>query len=534
MAEPERRYCRVALWLETVSIFRAPAHLYRLSRIAATMARSGGLAVFRERLGLRGWRNGLAKIVEFILKPFGIRGNPDMPPVARALNALGPAEVKFGQMMATRPDVVGLEMAQELRQLQDNVPAFDEDLARATVERELGESIRDSFTDFGPPIAAASIAQVHRATTSDGDDVAVKILRPGVEADFMRDIDAFSFVAKVVEKFVPNTRRLKPVAVYEHFAETTRIELDLRLEAAAASEFRENTVEDDGFRVPVIDWQRSSQRVLTMEWIDGIPIGDIAALEAAGVERKDLAKRMIQSFLLHALRDGFFHADMHQGNLCVDNSHRIVALDFGIMGRLDMLTRRFYAEILLSFLRRDYQRAAEIHREAGYLPPDQPVDSFAQALRSVAEPIFGLGATKVSMARLLGQLFTVTETFGMETQTQLILLQKTMVMVEGVARDLDPNVNMWSAAQPIVEQWVRQNLGPEAVLRDLTSAVATLSRLGPRLPKAAERLVTLADAPDREKTLNVRMQTTNKTALVMAALGGGIVGAVIISLIFQI
>jgi len=530
MAEPERRHRCAAFRLEAVSILRAPAHLIRLARIAATMARSGGLAVFRERLGLRGWRNGLAKVVEFILKPFGIRGDPEMEPVARALNALGPAEVKFGQMMSTRPDVVGLEMAQELRQLQDNVPAFDEDIARATVEKELGESIEDSFTEFGPPIAAASIAQVHKAVTIEGTDVAVKILRPGVEADFMRDIDAFSFVAKVVEKFVPNTRRLKPVAVYEHFAETTRIELDLRLEAAAASEFRENTVEDEGFRVPVIDWQRSSQRVLTMEWIDGIPIGDIDALKAADVELKELAERVIQSFLLHALRDGFFHADLHHGNLRVDDDHRIVALDFGIMGRLDMMTRRFYAEILLSFLRRDYLRAAEIHREAGYLPSDQPVDSFAQALRSVAEPIFGLGATKVSMARLLGQLFTVTETFGMETQTQLILLQKTMVMVEGVARDLDPDVNMWSAAQPIVEQWVRQNLGPEAVLRDLTATVTTLSRLGPRLPKAAERLVTLADAPDRERTVNVRMKTTSKAALVVTAIGGGIVGALIVVL----
>jgi len=513
-----------------MSILRAPAHLYRLSRIAATMARCGGLAVFRERLGLSGWRNGLAKALETILKPFGMRGNPDMPPIARALNALGPAEVKFGQMMATRPDVVGLEMAQELRQLQDSVPAFDDGIARATVEQELGETIDETFRTFGPSIAAASIAQVHKAETLEGEEVAVKILRPGVEASFMRDIDAFSFVAKVVEKSMPNTRRLKPVAVYEHFAETTRIELDLRLEAAAASEFRENTVEDGGFRVPVIDWQRSSQRVMTMEWIEGTPIADIDALLAKGVDLKVLAQRVIQSFLLHALRDGFFHADMHQGNLIVDNDHRIVALDFGIMGRLDMMTRRFYAEILLAFLKRDYMRAALIHQEAGYLPPDQPVDSFAQALRSVAEPIFGLGATKVSMARLLGQLFTVTETFGMETQTQLILLQKTMVMVEGVARDLDPDVNMWSAAQPIVEQWVRQNLGPEAVLRDLQTTISTLSRLGPRLPKAAERLVALADTPEREQTVNVRMKTSSKTSLFITAIAGGTVGALLMLL----
>ena len=513
-----------------MTLLRAPAHLYRLARIFATMARSGGLAVFRERLGLRGWQNAAAKSIEFLLKPFGMRGDPKMPPIARALNALGPAEVKFGQMMATRPDVVGLEMAQELRQLQDNVPAFDESIARESVEGELGVKIDDIFDHFGPPIAAASIAQVHKAQTTEGTEVAVKVLRPGVEASFMRDIDAFSFVAKVVEKLIPNTRRLKPVAVYEHFAETTRIELDLRLEAAAASEFRENTAEDQGFRVPVIDWQRSSQRIMTMEWIEGTPIGDVAALEAKGIDRKALALRVIQSFLLHALRDGFFHADMHQGNLLVDDKERIVALDFGIMGRLDVMTRRFYAEILLSFLRRDYMRAAMIHQEAGYLPPDQPVDSFAQALRSVAEPIFGLGATKVSMARLLGQLFTVTETFGMETQTQLILLQKTMVMVEGVARDLDPDVNMWSAAQPVVEEWVRKNIGPEAVLRDLQTTLATLSRLGPRLPKAAERLVALADAPEREQTVNVRMKAPSKTSLLITAIAGGTVGALLMLL----
>lgn len=512
-----------------MSLLRAPTHLFRLARIAATMARSGAFSQFRSRLRLRGWQDGLARVLEAVLKPFGMRGDPSMPPLPRALNALGPAEVKFGQMMSTRPDVVGLEMARELRQLQDNVPPFAEDVARQTVERELGQPIESGFSAFGPPIAAASIAQVHKAVTTEETPVAVKILRPGVEADFMRDIAAFRFVARVVEKLLPSTRRLKPVAVYEHFAETTRIELDLRLEAAAASEFRENTVEDEGFRVPVIDWQRSSQRVLTMEWIDGTAIGDLEALEARGVDRIALAQRVIQSFLRHALRDGFFHADMHQGNLRVDADQRIVALDFGIMGRLDMMTRRFYAEILLAFLRRDYMRAAIIHREAGYLPENQSVEAFAQALRSVAEPIFGLGATRVSMARLLGQLFAVTETFGMETQTQLILLQKTMVMVEGVARDLDPDVNMWSAAQPVVEQWVRGNLGPEAVARDLKTTVETLSRLGPRLPRVAERVVALTDAPDRPKTV-VRERTSGRM-LVFVAVLGGFVGGLVASLL---
>ena len=509
-----------------MSFLSAPGHLYRLTRIAATLARSGGLGVVRKRLGLEGLRGWLLRAASAVLSPFGLRGNPDLPPVARALTALGPAEVKFGQMLATRPDVVGIEMARELRVLQDHVPPFDAELARGIVVRELEQPVERLFPRFGPPVAAASIAQVHKGETPDGRAVAVKILRPGVEEAFLRDIAAFRFVAGVVERLLPSSRRLKPVAVYEHFAETTRIELDLRLEAAAASEFRENTVEDEGFRVPKVDWARSSQRVLTTEWIDGTPIGDVETLREAGHDMPGLALRVIQSFLGHALRDGFFHADMHQGNLRVDAQGRIVALDFGIMGRLDPMTRRFYAEILLAFLRRDYMRAARVHREAGYLPENQSVDAFAQALRSVAEPIFGLGAANISMARLLGQLFTVTETFGMETQTQLILLQKTMVMVEGVARDLDPDVNMWDAAKPVVEGWMRSNLGPEAVLRDLRRTAETLARLGPRLPAAAERLIALTDAADRPEPVVVKARAGSRSLLLAAALGGA-VGALV-------
>ncbi len=516
-----------------MSILNVPGYLLRLARIGGTMARSGAIARIRAHPAVGGLTGGALAVISVVLWPFGKSGDPDMEPMARAFTALGPAEVKLGQMLSTRPDVVGPEVSAELRQLQDRVPPFPDAEAQRMVVEELGQPLDELFARFDPAIAAASIAQVHKAVTPEGKTMAVKVLRPGIERDFLRDIQAFKFVARVVEAVLPTSRRLKPIAVYEHFEETTRIELDLRLEAAAASEFRANTEDDPYFRVPEIDWERSSQRVMTLDWIDGMPISDREALVDAGVDVIALGERVIQSFLKHALQDGLFHADMHQGNLLVDRDGRIVALDFGIMGRLDPLTRRFYADILLSFLRRDYYRAAQVHREAGYLPPDQPLDTFAQALRSVAEPIFGLGARNISMARLLGQLFTVTERFGMETQTQLILLQKTMVMVEGVARDLNPDVNMWTAARPVVEEYVRRNLGPEGMARDLKETVKVLSGLGPRLPMAAEKLVMLLDERSTEAGPFARPAPVVKICtpvwpVVIAGLLGGAVGAGIV------
>lgn len=474
-----------------MSLLSAPGHLARLVRIGATFARTGAVTQVIDAIELRGISRFLVRVFSTLISPFGAFGDPRQPPLTRAFAALGPAEIKFGQTLATRPDVVGPKIARELRQLQDGMPPFDDAIARETIENELGRSIDALFTEFGPPVAAASIAQVHKAQTPEGRWVAVKVLRPGVERRFLKDIAAFRFAAKVIEAVIPASRRLKPVAVYEHFAEITKIELDLRLEASAAAEFAENIRNDEGFRLPEVDWNRSSQRVLTTDWIDGTPIGDIAAIVAQGTDKVKLAELVIQSFLKHALRDGLFHADMHQGNLRVDAHGRIVALDFGIMGRLDPMTRRTYAEILFSFLRRDYRRAAIAHRDAGYLPLEADLEAFAQNLRSVAEPIFGLGARNISMAKLLGQLFKTTEVFGMETRTELILLQKTMVMVEGVARDLDPDVNMWQAARPVVEEWMKENLGPKAIARDLGKAALTLSSLGPRLPEAAERIVMM-------------------------------------------
>jgi ubiquinone biosynthesis protein len=281
--------------------------------------------------------------------------------------------------------------------------------------------------------------------------------------------------------------------VVDHFAGVVAAEMDLRLEASSASEFRDNTKDDPLFIVPAIFWELSSRRVMTMEWVEGTPMGDNAAIRDLGLSLPRLAERVLQSFLNHALRDGFFHADMHQGNLKVRADGAILALDFGIMGRIDPLTRRYYAEILYGFLNRDYRRIAEVHFEAGYVPDDQDIELFTQSLRSIGEPIFGQDVSRISMARLLAHLFEVTERFGMQTQTRLILLQRTMVVVEGVARSLDPQANIWTAAKPIVEAWMRDNLGPKAIARDLRDAAVVIARYAPRLPGIAEKFVIAAD-----------------------------------------
>ncbi|CAN0132263.1 unnamed protein product, partial [Chrysoparadoxa australica] len=316
------------------------------------------------------------------------------------------------------------------------------------------------FSSFSEPVAAASIAQVHKATlASTGEEVAVKVLRPGIERAFTKDVDAFYLAAQIVDIFAPGARRLRPIDVIEHFDGVVQGELDLRLESSAAGEFAANTKDDAGFALPLIHWDYSARRVMTLDWMDGAPMGDNAALDAAGHDRVDLSERVLKLFLLHALRDGYFHGDMHQGNLKVAANGDIIAYDFGIMGHIDEYTRRVYAEILFGFIRKDYKRVAEVHFEAGYVPADKDVDEFARALRAVGEPIFGMDASKISMGRLLSYLFEVTERFGMETRTELILLQRTMVVVEGVARSLNPNMNIWQVAAPVVTDYIQKSIG---------------------------------------------------------------------------
>ncbi|MEL6678523.1 MAG: 2-polyprenylphenol 6-hydroxylase [Pseudomonadota bacterium] len=480
------------------------SNVWRLARTGSTFERTGALSVAMEAMGAPQPLRVAAKVLLWPFQWLGLKGDPALPPVVRAITALGPSYVKFGQILSTRPDVAGDELAGQLRILQDKLAPFPMDAARREVALELGRPVEQIFSEFSPPIAAASIAQVHRARVAEtGREVAVKIRRPDIAKAFKRDIDAFYFVARIIEFFVPATRRLKPIQVVEHFDGVVQGELDFRMEAAAAAEFAALSANDKGFTVPEVLWDLSASRVMTTEWMGGTNMGDVEVLQERGIDLPDMAQRIIQTFLNHALRDGFFHADMHQGNLKVGPNGDLVALDFGIMGRIDAYTRKVYAEILIGFLRKDYRRVAEVHFEAGYVPADKDVDAFAQALRSVAEPIFGQDASRISMARLLGHLFDVTERFGMETRTELLLLQRTMVVVEGVARSLDPTMNMWTVSQPVVERYIRDNLGPRAVARDLAETVRVLSRFGPLLPRMAEEALIRANAspppppPDR-------------------------------------
>ena len=477
---------------------RGPHNIIRLVRTGATFERTGAMRHVLEAMGAPARIRLAARLIGLPFRWLGYRGDPALPPLVRALTALGPAYVKFGQLLSTRPDIVGPELAAELRMLQDRMPPFPMAEAEAEIERSLGRPVSEVFESLSAPVAAASIAQVHKGRLrEDGTEVAVKVLRPDIERDFRRDIDAFHFAAGAIEFLLPASRRLRPSEVIDHFESVVENELDLRLEAAAASEYGENTDGDAGFHVPRVLWQLTDRRVLTLEWVDGTPLGDPEALRAAGHDLPALARTVLQSFLTHALRDGFFHADMHQGNLMVAEDGRLVAVDFGIMGRLDEYTRRIYAEILLGFIRRDYRRVAEVHFEAGYVPADRDLDAFTLAIRTIGEPIFGMDARRISMARLLALLFEVTERFGMQTRTELILLQRTMVVVEGVARSLDPEINIWEVARPVVESYIRENIGPKAALRDLNRTLLVLARFGPRLPGFAEKALHEMEARSR-------------------------------------
>ena len=466
---------------------RGPHNIWRLIRTGATLERAGAMNVVLDAFDATPTLRLVARALGLPFKWLGYSGDPAMPPASRALTALGPAYIKFGQVLSTRPDVVGDELAVQLRVLQDKLPPFSMEEARKAVEDELGLPLETMFSEFSAPVAAASIAQVHHARLAEtGEEVAVKVLRPGIEKAFRKDVDAFYLAARMVELFSPGSRRLRPMEVIEHFDGVVRGELDLRLESAAASEFAANTAKDEGFQLPDIKWNYSARRVMTLGWADGAPMGDNGAIDAAGHNRVELSERVLQLFLKHALRDGYFHADMHQGNLKVAPNGNIIAYDFGIMGHIDEYTRRVYAEILYGFIRRDYQRVARVHFEAGYVPADKDVDEFARALRAVGEPIFGMDATRISMARLLTYLFEVTERFGMETRTELILLQRTMVVVEGVARSLNPHINIWQVASPIVTSYITKSIGPRAVLTDLSKTATVLARFGPRLPALVE------------------------------------------------
>ncbi|MEM5501927.1 2-polyprenylphenol 6-hydroxylase [Ahrensia kielensis] len=467
---------------------------FRLIKAGWVFAREGVVAAM-PREGLSGPALTAHKIATKMSRRRAGRLN-NVERMNNAITRLGPSYAKLGQFLATRPDIIGLDLAVDLATLQDQMKQFPTAQSIARLEDSLGAKWDTFFTRIEEPVAAASIAQVHPAYVRmpDGSEkkVAVKVIRPGVRQRFQKDLDTFFMFANLQEKYFPATRRLRPTAIAQTLAQSTRIEMDLRLEAAALSEIAENTKDDTDFRVPKVDWVRTGRNVLTMEWVDGIKMSDTAALTKAGHDLNILAVNVIQSFLRHAMRDGFFHADMHPGNLFVDAKGDIVAVDMGIAGRIGMKERRFLAEILFGFIQRDYRRVAEVHFEAGYVPPHHDINAFAQAIRAVGEPIHDQPAETISMGNLLTLLFDVTEIFDMQTRPELLLLQKTMVVVEGNARMLDPQFNMWKAAEPVVGDWVRQNLGPAAVVNDARNGIKAGLRLMKAMPELANRTEQLA------------------------------------------
>jgi ubiquinone biosynthesis protein len=509
-------------------------HLVRLARGGFVLAREGVFGIVDPAPLPLGARAALrfARLFEKSAAPDGANR------LAAALTRLGPTYVKLGQFLATRPDVVGVVLARDLERLQDKMPPFPQTQAERAVEAALGKPLGEIFAAFGQPVAAASIAQVHRAEValspcsarpreggdpgapiSDSEQVApdsrfrgnerdggrramaVKVLRPGIERRFKVDLDAMRFAARNAERFSAEARRLRPIEVVETLRRSVALEMDLRLEAAALSEMAENTKDDPDFRVPTLDWDRIARDVLTLEWIDATPLSDRAQLAAKGFDLKELARAVIQTFLRHALRDGFFHADMHPGNLFVDHDGRLIAVDFGIMGRLAPKERRFLAEILYGFITRNYHRTAEVHFEAGYVPRHHSVESFAQAIRAIGEPIHNRTAEDISMAKLLMLLFEVTGLFDMRTRPELLLLQKTMVVVEGVARTLDPKLDMWTVAEPVVREWIERHLGPAGILEGAAEGTGDLGRfLGgvPALLMRGAALVEQLDAITRD------------------------------------
>jgi ubiquinone biosynthesis protein len=439
----------------------AVTHLWRLLKWGRTLARHGALqGIERDPLTPPNVRR-LARVARFGLRM------PEHPDYAAALQAIGPAAIKLGQALSTRPDLVGDAAAANLLQLQDSLPPEPYPAIKAAIEQALEAPLASLFSRFDEePVGAASIAQVHRAVTTEGREVAVKVLRPGIEEEFARAIETYEWAAAHVELLGGEAERLRPRMVIAYFKQWVRRELDLQREAASASELRDNMVAEPGFHVPDIDWSRTARRVLTLEWLDGIKLSSRDELIAAGHDPKALAAILVRAFLRQAVVDGYFHADLHQGNLFALADGRVAAIDFGIMGRIDRQARLWLAEILYGLITGDYMRVAEIHFEAQYVPSHHDVAEFATALRAVGEPIRGLPVKDISVGRMLDGLFAITRDFDMPTQPHLLLLQKTMVMEEGVATALDPDINMWETAEPFLKDWLRTELGPEAYYAD--------------------------------------------------------------------
>ena len=456
---------------------------------------------------------------------------------------MGTTFIKLGQFLATRPDIIGEGIAKDLERLQDKLPPFDLLEAKNTLKQELANENFDQIEDISDPVAAASIAQVHFAKiniSNQKHEVAIKILRPNIEKIFNEELDALMLLAYITQHLIKKTKRLKLIEVVQLLREITNVEMDLRFEAAAANELYENTKNDLGFKVPKIYWNQTSKKVLCLEKVNGISIREVENLISQKIDTKKLAKDIIQHFLKHAVRDGFFHADMHQGNLFVTKEGNIVPVDFGIMGRLDKNNRKYLAEILYGFIKRDYKKVAEIHFLAGLVPKNASKDEFAQALRSIGEPIFGHTVKNISGGKLLSQLFEITEKFNMQTQIQLLLLQKTMVVVEGVARKLDPDTNIWNISKPILEEWLKDIKDPINKATEIVNEASEVFKRLPELPQIMDRandvMTLIAEGKFNPNTLAYRSLREEELKLELARnkmLGGVLILVIFVLLVFK-
>ena len=503
---------------------RPSTHIFRLLRWGRILARHGALRGIEQDINTPAQVRRLCRIARFGAV------QPKVPDYAGAFQAIGPAAIKLGQALATRPDLVGADAARNLLTLQDNLPPVDFALIRREIESSFGKPLETMFASVDEvPVGAASIAQVHKAVTTEGRVVAIKVMRPGIREKLARDIDTYEWAAAHLEALGGEASRLRPRLVIANFKRWTVRELDLRREAASSSELADAMRSYEGYRVPGVDWDRTNGRVMTIDWIDGTKISETQALIDQGIDLPALAKRLVLAFLTQAISSGFFHADMHQGNLFVERDGTIAAIDFGIMGRIDRRARMWLAEILYGLTTGNYRRVAEIHFEAQYVPSYHSVDEFATALRAVGEPMRGKPVSELSVGQMLDGLFAITRDFDMQTQPHLLLLQKTMVMVEGLATQLDPAINMWDTSGPFVKNWIRDELGPEAAIADRLRADAeTLLRLPDLLRRIEDRFPAKGGAPEAPPLPDVELIWDRRNSerrwlgyALAAALGGG-------------
>ncbi len=512
---------------------RPATHIWRLLKWGRTLARHGALRGIENDPNTPPPVKRLARIARFGTL------QPREPDYAGAFRDIGPAAIKLGQTLATRPDLVGEEAARTLLTLQDDLPPVSFDAIRDSIEASFGHPLESLYSQFDPvPVGAASIAQVHRAVTTGGRQVAVKVLRPGIRERFARDIQTYEWAAAHLESFGGEAARLRPALTIANFKRWTTRELDLRREAASASELQEAMVGTEGYCVPDIDWDRTNGRVMTVEWIDGIKISKTEELRATGHDTDALAARLVLAFLKQAISAGFFHADMHQGNLFVKADGTIAAIDFGIMGRIDRRARQWLAEILYGLTTGNYRRVAEIHFEAQYVPSYHNLDEFATALRAVGEPMRGKPVSELSVGMMLDGLFAITRDFDMQTQPHLLLLQKTMVMVEGIATQLNPQINMWDVSAPFVREWIRDELGPEAALADrIREDTATLLRIPELVRRIEDSYPAKGGAPEPPPLPHIQLMWERRVRrsegrgalgyVLAAAVGGALVWAAI-------